>query len=336
MKKIIFLLITLLIVFTYACSLSSESSYDNTSVYHASSVSENEFVSQEDISVPEEEEKQEISEESVIQNITVYPENVTAEAAFAYCLDSHHFAYEKNTDVKINPASITKLLTVLYALEIAPKELVVTVGDELNLLQPYSSVAGIKYGRKYTLEQLIIAMLLPSGNDAAYSVAAGAARYATQQDLSAREAVDWFISNMNDYSVKLGCTDTHFTVPDGLAYEDHYTTSGDLVIIAENALKSEVISKYIALTEFSFTTENGDEHFWKNTNAHLHNDSPYYIECVTGMKTGSLGKYSLLVSAEINEKTYIIGILGASTHNERYENSTVIINALSEAEKVYK
>jgi D-alanyl-D-alanine carboxypeptidase (penicillin-binding protein 5/6) len=280
--------------------------------------------------------EQEVSEESVIQNITVYPENVTAETAFAYCLDSQHFAYEKNTDVKINPASITKLLTVLYALEIAPKELEITVGDELNLLQPYSSVAGIKCGRKYTLEQLIIAMLLPSGNDAAYSVAAGAARYATQQDLSAREAVDWFISNMNDYAVKLGCTDTHFTVPDGLAYEDHYTTSGDLVIIAENALKSEVISKYIALTEFSFTAENGVEHFWKNTNAHLHNDSPYYIECVTGMKTGSLGKYSLLVSAEINEKTYIIGIFGALSHNERYENSTVIINALLDAETEHK
>ena len=81
MKKITFLLITLFIVFTYACSHSSDISYDNTSVYHTSSVSDNEFVSQEHISVPEEEKKQEISEESVIQNITVYPENVTAETA---------------------------------------------------------------------------------------------------------------------------------------------------------------------------------------------------------------------------------------------------------------
>lgn len=336
MKKIIFLLITLFIVFTYSCGHLQENSYDNDSVYHTSSVSDNEFVSQDDISFLEEEEKQEISEESVIQRITVYPENITAESAFAYCLDSQHFAYEKNTAEKINPASITKLLTVLYALEIAPKELEITVGDELNLLQPYSSVAGIKYGIKYTLEQLIIAMLLPSGNDAAYSVAAAAARYATQQDLSGREAVDWFISNMNDYAVQLGCTDTHFTVPDGLAYEDHYTTASDLIIIAKNALNNEVISKYIALSEFSFTTENGDEYFWKNTNAHLHDESPYYIECVTGMKTGSLGKYSLLVSAKINEKTYIIGVLGAASHNERYENSTDIINALLDAEKEHE
>lgn len=329
MKKIICLLLTAL--FAFACSCSNETEHESNSSF-VSQISDTYTVFEEDISFTEISEYTEISEEPKIKNISVSPENITADTAFAFCIDTGFFAYEKNTEAKINPASITKLLTALYALELAPPDTVITAGDELNLLLPYSSLAGIKYGNKYTLEQLIIAMLLPSGNDAAYTVAAGTARYAAQDNLSGREALDWFISNMNDYAAKLGCTDTHFIVPDGLAYEDHYTTAGDLAIIAQNALRNEIILKYISLTEFSFTDEKGNEYSWRNTNAHLHSESPYYLECVTGMKTGSLGKYSLLVSAVINEKTYIIGVLGAPSHTERYENSMAIINALIEGE----
>ena len=335
MKRIICLLLTLVLAFACSCSNKSESS---SKVSCVSQVSYSDVVSEEELShagesAQETSVEQEVSEQPEIKNITVSSENITADTVFAYCMDSHFFAYEKNTEAKINPASITKLLTALYALEIAPKELIITAGDELNLLLPHSSLAGIKYGKKYPLEQLIIAMLLPSGNDAAYVVAAGTAKYAVQEDLSGKEAVEWFISNMNNYAIDLGCNDTHFTVPDGLAYENHYTTAVDLVIIAENALKNDIISKYIALSEFTFISESGDEYSFKNTNAHLHQESPYYLECVTGMKTGSLGKYSLLVSVKTDEKTYIVGILGASTHTERYENSSIIINALIEAEK---
>lgn len=100
-------------------------------------------------------------------------------------------------------------------------------------------------------------------------------------------------------------------------------------------MSNEIISKYIALREYSFIGEDGTAYAWKNTNAHFRADSPYYLECVTGMKTGSLGKYSLLVSAVINDKTYIIGILGAPTNNARYEDSynviTELINAVKES-----
>ncbi len=255
--------------------------------------------------------------------------SVVAKNAFVYDLNAEEFLYEKNTGVNITPASVTKLLTALYALENAPTDMVITPGSELSLLNPHSSVAGIKSAHTLTLEQLIIGLLLPSGNDCAYTIAVNVARHVTgNTSLGDKEALDYFMSELNKYGEKLGCTDTHFTVPDGLAGEEHYTTAHDLVIIASAALENETIAKYISTPQCKFAAVSGHIFTWNNSNQFLHEDSEYYSPYVTGLKTGTLRGYTILISANINGNTYIIGVFASDTHQNRYNDAEKLLNNL--------
>lgn len=275
----------------------------------------------------------EISEETS-EEISITEEELntlSSKTVFVYDPINAKFIYEKNTETNIIPASITKLLTALYALEVAPIDLEITPRDELYLLNPYSSVAGINGQQTFSLEQLIAAMLVPSGNDAAYTVAAGVARYTENNDsLSGREALDIFMSNLNEYARTIGCTGTVFTVPDGLAGNEHYTTAHDLAIIGEYAINNPIISKYTSMDVCTLTTVSGHYFSWKNTNQLLHANSKYHTAGVTGLKTGTLDLYSLMVSVNINESTYIIGIFDAPTHDARYVDATTVISILSQ------
>lgn len=251
---------------------------------------------------------------------------------FVFDLDGSAMLWEHGTDRVIVPASITKLLTALTALDMMPEDTVITPRDELELVAEGSSIAYIKSNHRLTLAMLVEGMLLPSGNDAAYVTAAGAARYETgNPDMSGSDAVKYFMKKVNEYAAKIGCTGTNFTVPDGFAYEGHYTTAHDLVIIAAKAIENPVISRCTALPSDNVRYASGHTNTWRNTNRLIDPESPYYRASVTGLKTGSLtDSYSLLVSAEINGKTYIIGIFSARTSNERYVIADSIIDRLTE------
>ena len=251
---------------------------------------------------------------------------------FVYDVTDGVMKFRQGTDRKIVPASVTKLLTALTALDMMPENTVITPGDELKLVAAGSSVAYIKAHHRLTLAMLVEGMLLPSGNDAAYVTAAGAARYATgNRDMSGRDAVDYFMAKVNEYAVKIGCTGTHFTVPDGLAYEGHYTTADDLVIIAEKALENPVISRCAVLLTDSVKYASGHTNEWHNTNLLINPDSDYYRSSVTGLKTGSLtDAYSVVVIEVIDGKTYIIGVFSARYPEDRYIVADRIIDGLSD------
>ena len=106
--------------------------------------------------------------------------NITTTSNFstAYDYTNDKFLYQKNADVKAYPASTTKIITALAAVKYASLDLKITVGDELDVMYEGSSpgTAGSKKGQVWTLRQLLYAMLLPSGNDSAYTIAAGVAR----------------------------------------------------------------------------------------------------------------------------------------------------------------
>ncbi len=254
-----------------------------------------------------------------------------ASTVFVYDISNDKYIFQKNTDQKIIPASITKILTILYALEVMPADEIISPGDELLLINKYSSIAYIKSSHKLTLEMLIEGMLLPSGNDAAYAVAAGTARYMTNNPhMPGQEAVDYFMTQLNLYAASIGCKNTNYTVPDGLAYENHYTTSDDLITIAKKALQNDIIMKYSKISTDKVFYASGETMTWKNTNELINPESEFYRSCVTGLKTGSLDNaYSLLVSADINGKSFIIGIFDATTYQGRFEIASEIIDILS-------
>ncbi len=249
---------------------------------------------------------------------------------FVYDVTTEAFVYEKGTDQPIIPASITKLLTALCALHYMPANELITPGDEQELLQKGSSTAYIKSNHTLTLSMLVEGMMLPSGNDAALAVAAGVARYLNKDpNLAGTEAVKIFMDLANNYAKSLGCTDTHFTVPDGLAYEGHTTTAHDLVLIGRAAIENEIIAQYAATVSERVTYASGHIMTWKNSNPLIDPESSFYSPYVTGLKTGSLAEaYSVIVSAEIGGRTYLIGLFGSSTKDGRYQDAHTIIDLL--------
>ena len=131
---------------------------------------------------------------AVAGGLTIRDFSVNAEHAFAYDVDNEEFLYLKGENEIIYPASTTKLLTALFALECAEPDTVFRPGDELQLVGSGSSIAYIKPIHQLTLEMLIEGMLLPSGNDAAYVIAAGVGRIlADDETLEGKTAVDLFM-----------------------------------------------------------------------------------------------------------------------------------------------
>jgi D-alanyl-D-alanine carboxypeptidase (penicillin-binding protein 5/6) len=266
-----------------------------------------------------------------IENNIIDLNNILAQAAFVYNVTDDEIIAIKGQERKIIPASITKLLTIQYALTLAPANLEITPhADDLALVGAGSSTAYIKTHHRLTVAQLIKGMMLPSGNDAAYTLATGVVRYAEgDPDLSAKEAVKIFMNGLNEYAKTLGCNSTFFTVPDGLAGDEHYASLSDLIIIGKNALNCELITEYAKIVSEKVKYASGHTITWNNTNRLINPNDTYYSPYVTGLKTGSLtDNYCLYISAEINGATYLIGIFESPTKTSRYDDAHTIIDSI--------
>ena len=258
------------------------------------------------------------------------PPVITATRYFAYDLREDVFlAQQGDGDAKLYPASITKLLSCYVILQHVKPETEVVVGDALALVQPDSSVADLKEGDKLTMEQLIAAMLLPSGNDAAQVAAVAAGRaIAEDESISYTEAVEVFVAEMNRQAQALGMTNSHFANPDGFHHDDHYTTMNDLVKLCETVLTNQTILKYTSRQEE--TVELPDRTLeWENTNFLLDSESETYLPNTIGMKTGYTSKAgSCLVSAFFMEdRILLIGVFGCPAFTQdRYLDTVAIYN----------
>jgi D-alanyl-D-alanine carboxypeptidase (penicillin-binding protein 5/6) len=228
----------------------------------------------------------------------------------------------------VYPGSTSKLITILYALSVLPPEKVITAGDELDFVKAGSSIAYIKKGHRLTVEMLAEGMLLPSGNDAAYVLAAAVGREIAGNDVSATEALDAFIVGVNNYSKSLGLCGTFLTVPDGYAGEEHYTTTEDIAIVAKAAMENPIIAKYAKMYTAYVHYASGETNTWVSTNKLLDKQSKYYSRYARGLKTGSIsGEYSLLFSFGFDDgREYIAGVFGADEKNKRFEDANIIIN----------
>lgn len=257
---------------------------------------------------------------------------ITAQKYFAYDTRDNAFVSTKgDVDAKLYPASITKLLTSYVVLQHMKPEDTVKAGDALELVQPDSSVAGLEEGDKLTVEQLIAAMMLPSGNDAAQVAAVAAGRViAGDKNLDYKKAVDVFMDEMNKQAQAIGMKNSHFVTPDGFHDSNHYTTMSDLVLLSKKVLTNQTIVKYASSTK-STVQLSGRKLEWKNTNAFLHSDSTTYLPNTVGLKTGYTDKAgNCLVSAFFMEdRMLIIGVFGCAKGNEnRYLDSLAIYNSI--------
>ncbi len=257
--------------------------------------------------------------------VTWYPlpmdRALTARQAFVYNCDTQSYLYIiGQKEDRVYPASITKLFTAYVALQYLYLDQEIVAGDVLDAVAADSSVAGIKKGNVLTVEMLVQAMLLPSGNDASYLLAAAAAAAITgDEDMEPTAAVECFVEEMNRQARVLGMTGSHFTNPDGYHDDDHYTSYQDLVIIGKLALENETIRQSAGTSELAATCVSGEVMLWQNTNALLNPRSPYYCKYATGLKTGYTKKAGncLLSSFEYNGQQWLVGVFGSPEYEDR-------------------
>lgn len=263
--------------------------------------------------------------------------------------------YEQNQNQKYYPASITKLLTALVAVEDGILTEEVTVGDEIEDIDADSSVAGLKIGEKLTLNDLLYGLLLPSGNDAANTIAVHVGRKLSgNKEMPKDQAIAVFLEKMNKRAKDLGMNDSNFMNTHGLHNENHYSTPGDLLKLGKAALGNETIKKVTRTPKFKLQT-NSEEHSWNNSNLMLYptyndiperargevpeegNKNPYYTAYATGGKTGfteEAGK-CLIFEGEGNGKDVIGIILNADNENVFVESSQSLNAVVDSYEFIY-
>ena len=234
--------------------------------------------------------------------------SVDAKAALLLDLNTGRTVYEQDADVRVYPASLTKIMTCLIALENGNLSDIITVDESaLTGLDQDSSVVGLQVGEKMTLENLLYCMMVSSGNDAANVVA----------EYIAGSVAD-FVRMMNERAYALGCKDTHFNNPHGLHDESHYTTARDLAIITQAALKSENFRQIVATAEYTIPESTlGPEHDLKTTNMLIYNSTgnSLYYSRATGVKTGytSAAGRCLIATAEDGDVRFLSVLCGAKT-----------------------
>lgn len=255
---------------------------------------------------------------------------LTAKQYFVYSPDSGTFlTMSGSAGDRVYPASVTKLFTAYVALQYLKPETVITVGDALDLVVPGSSVAELAEGDALTVELLVEAMLLPSGNDAAYVLAAEAGRViAGDPGMSAGAASNRFVAEMNSQAQSLGLTGTNFANPDGIHKDSHYTTYADLAVIGELALRDPTIMKYAGVSHADVVLESGGTKTWKNTNVLIDPASEYYCPYALGLKTGQTPSAgSCLLSAfAYRGQTFLIGVFGCPEAEDRFPDTLQLFN----------
>ena len=261
------------------------------------------------------------------------PADLKSEAVILVETDSGEILYSKNENKKMYPASMTKVMTALLAVENLDMDEVITVGREINLKELDASSAGLRRGEQMTNEDLLRALLIPSGNDAAYTVAVQVARKVTgDPSLPIEEALDYFYDMMNKRAKEIGAQNSNFVNPHGYHDENHYSTAYDQYIIAREAMKHEVFRNIVKTRSYSTEESSGADgedsikrvhHEWYNRNLMLNKNSKYYYELATGIKTGytSDSGYCLVSSASNGKLNVIAVVMNAPSDEARWEDS---------------
>lgn len=250
---------------------------------------------------------------------------VRCNAAICYDLTDGKVIYSKNAGKKVFPASTTKILTALTAIEYTAPEYEYYVGSELGLVAQDSSMSWIAEGSSLCRNEILTAMLAPSGNDAAYTIAVNVARKLYGDDISDNDAVAYFAVLMNDYAKKLGAKNTHFTVPDGYHDDEHYTTAEDMLKFAIAATQSQTICDITCQPLAIVYDEQGNVHSWDNGNKLLTDTTiPYEVY---GMKTGFTDEagFCFIGYAGMNGKKILTLVYGGEVEN-RYGDTKKLMD----------
>ncbi len=232
---------------------------------------------------------------------------VAAKGAILYELNTDTVLLEQDADARLYPASTTKLMTALVAMEYGNPEDIITVpAAAVDGLFELGSASYLLAGEEISFMDLMEYMLIASGNDAANAMA-----------IHISGSISAFADLMNNRAQELGCTNTHFVNPHGLHDEEHYTSARDLLRIAKAAMQNPTIAEIVAKDEvvLPITNKHPQTTTKYTTNYLISRKSTreYYYEGAIGIKTGTTTPAGLcLVAACVKgDYTYYTVVLGA-------------------------
>ena len=225
-----------------------------------------------------------------VNNGTTYPVSTDAianwpqgpdtysETAVLMDADTGAILYNKGMDEKRYPASITKIMTALLALEHSSLDEEVTFTEECLADQTSDSGnLGMKVGEVLTMRQCLMALMIRSANDVATQIAVHVAG-----------SVSAFADMMNQRAQELGCVNTHFVNASGMPDENHYTTAHDMALIFREAIKNQDFLDIIGTQSFTIdpTNMNPESRTYSTHHALVAQGAPEYYEGCFGGKTG--------------------------------------------------
>lgn len=241
------------------------------------------------------------------------PPTVSASGVLLLDLQSGQELLSRHPDQRRPMASLTKIMTALLILErhnLQEIVLVPAIADQIR-----GSTIGVKPGERFTIGSLLKALLIPSANDIAYTLA-----------ISDSHSVAAFVLQMNTRAQSLGLTNTHFLNPAGLDNPEQYSSPRDLGWLTIAALRNPDFSRIVALRTVRIADGDGREFDLRNTNDLLQEN-----EHVSGVKTGTTEAAGecLIVRFEEQGHPYLLILLGS---RDRYTDSLYILQAVQNAQ----
>lgn len=215
---------------------------------------------------------------------------------------SNEVLVSRLADSPLPVASTTKMVTALVARELLALDAVVTV--PLSATKVAGSKVNLLAGEKITVHNLLKALLIQSGNDAAYALASATA-----------EDTDQFVTRMNQYLASHRLRQTKFTDPAGLDDQAGRSTAFELSQIARLLLQDRLLAEIVTVGKATITSVNGlTVHQLTNSNRLVLGDSPYFLPSALGIKTGYTdGAGHCLVAAYMIKGRVVIGVILSTT-----------------------
>lgn len=240
--------------------------------------------------------------------------NISSDKYILYNLNDNKVLLEKKSDEITQIASLTKIMTVLVAIEeIENYEREITITKEMleGITRDISTV-GFKIGEKVTINDLLYAAMLGSGADAANALA-----------LTVCKNFEEFVDLMNKKVTEIGLENTHFQNVIGLTNENNYSTAKDVSLMLLYALNNEKFKTVFETKEYTTTTNRKI----KNTIEYYNSKLNKNIDYISGSKTGYTRKagYCLASTATINNVNYLLITLNSYSNRTSHVNDTVTI-----------
>lgn len=213
-------------------------------------------------------------------------------------LKARHVLYSKDAGKRVSPASLTKVMTALLAIQSGKMNEAVTITREMTKVEP--TIAGYKRGDIVLMSDLVKAAMIKSDNDAAKAIA-----------ISVGGDEEHFIAMMNAKAKQIGMRNTHFSNPCGYDGKDHYSSPNDLLKMTEYAIKNPTFNTISKLNSHSYYALNKDK--LKLFTAYTHNRLLNRYEYAVGVKTGFTNKAGacLIARAKKDGKDCLIVMMNA-------------------------